>query len=254
MRTSTYHSHDLLKLLRRNKIATLADLKGALATSSDSTVFRKLKELSYRTSYSHRGSYYTLDETTRFDDLGLWSFRDVWFSRHGTLVSTVRALVQAAEAGYYATELDEALHVAVKVPLLRLVREHRISRQKIAGRYLYCASDSASRKSQVAARRVSMAQPRSLGSGLAVRVLPNELKAAIILFFSLLDEKQRRLYAGLESLKLGHGGDRQIADLLNMDVGTIARGRRQLLQHDVEVERARRQGGGRKHIEKKRRR
>ena len=35
--------------------------------------------------------------------------------------------------------------------------------------------------------------------------------AAIALFASLLDERQRRLFAGLESLKCGWGGDRRIA-------------------------------------------
>jgi len=30
----------------------------------------------------------------------------------------------------------------------------------------------------------------------------------MVLFYSLLDEKQRRLYAALESLEWGHGGDR----------------------------------------------
>ena len=34
---------------------------------------------------------------------------------------------------------------------------------------------------------------------------------------SLLDEKQRRLYAGPESLKLGYGGDRKVAEFLGMD-------------------------------------
>ncbi len=92
----------------------------------------------------------------------------------------------------------------------------------------------------------------SLGFGAGIRVVPDELKAAIILFFSLLDEKQRRLYAGLESLKLGHGGDRQIAQLLHMDPGTVAKGRRHLLQRDVGIDRTRRQGGGRVRIEKKR--
>jgi hypothetical protein len=38
-------------------------------------------------------------------------------------------------------------------------------------------------------------------------VSPDELKAAIILFYGLLDEQQRRLFAGLESIRLGHGGD-----------------------------------------------
>ena len=55
------------------------------------------------------------------------------------------------------------------------------------------------------------------------------MKAAIILFLATLDEKQKRLYAGLEALKLGHGGDRLIADLLSLDAHTVARGRRELL-------------------------
>ena len=66
----------------------MADLKTALGTQVDLTVFRKLKQLAYRTSYSHRGSYYTLDETPRFDEQGLWSFESVWFSRQGTLSDT----------------------------------------------------------------------------------------------------------------------------------------------------------------------
>ena len=77
------------------------------------------------------------------------------------------------------------------------------------------------------------------------------MKAAILLFYSLLDEQQRRLYAGLESLKLGRGGDRQLADFLDLDPHTVARGRQQLLAQDVEVDRARRAGGGRKRGGKK---
>ena len=106
----------------------------------------------------------------------------------------------------------------------------------------------------MAARRLHEAEPPGLGVGAGLRVFPDELKAAIILFFSLLDEKQRRLYAGLESLKLGHGGDRKISDLLGMDVGTVATGRQDLLRQDFEVERVRRAGAGRKPVEKKRRR
>jgi hypothetical protein len=66
----------------------------------------------------------------------------------------------------------------------------------------------------------------------------------------VLDEQQRRLYAGLASLQLG--GDRQIADLLHLDPHTVAKGRRQLLAQDIEVDRVRRVGGGRKPVGKKR--
>ncbi len=106
MRPTSYQSEDLDRLLRKHKIATLDDLKAVLGTDVDSTVFRKLNELAYRTSYSHRGSYYTLDEIAQFDRKGLWSLRSVWFSKYGTLLATVKALVAACEAGYYVDELS----------------------------------------------------------------------------------------------------------------------------------------------------
>jgi hypothetical protein len=85
-----------------------------------------------------------------------------------------------------------------------------------------------------------------------LEVPAEEVKAAILLFYSLLDEQQRRLYAGLESLKLGRGGDRQLADFLDLDPHTVARGRQQLLAQDVEIDGARQAGAGRKRVEKKR--
>jgi hypothetical protein len=79
-----------------------------------------------------------------------------------------------------------------------------------------------------------------------------ELKAAIILFYSLLDEQQRRLYAGLEAHKLGHGGDRKIAEFLGLDPHTVARGRQELFSQQVQRQRVRKTGAGRRSTEKKR--
>lgn len=254
MKNKQYSADRLAKLFRTKKIATMKELKEALGTSVDMTVFRKLQELDYQTSYSHRGSYYTLEEIAEFDELGLWSFRSVWFSKYGTLLSTAEACVNSSEAGYFTGELESLLHVSVKDALRKLVSEDRISRESIGGRYLYCALEPELRREQVRARHVyeseAIVAPLPIGPG--VRLVPDELKAAIILFFSLLDEQQKRLYAGLEALKLGHGGDRKMAELLGLDVGTIARGRQQLLGQDVEIERVRKAGGGRASVEKKR--
>jgi hypothetical protein len=85
----------------------------------------------------------------------------------------------------------------------------------------------------------------------ALHVSPDELRAAILLFYSLLDEQQRRLFAGLESIKLGHGGDTTLAAFLGLDPHTVARGRQQLLDENVASGRTRRAGGGRKLVEKK---
>jgi len=61
-------------------VATLPQLKAALGTTVDLTVFRKLSGLPYRDQLLHRGAYYTLDTLAQYDDWGLWSYRDIYFS------------------------------------------------------------------------------------------------------------------------------------------------------------------------------
>ena len=252
MRTESFHADDLVTALRHSKIATMAELKKALGTEVDVTVFRKLKQLAYRTSYSHRGAYYALDETARFDQNGLWSFQSVWFSRWGTLLDTAEAFVENSAAGCFVEELDNLLHVGTKEPLLKLVQQDRSTRQPVGGLYLYCSAKPVLRERQLLARRVLEVDPHLAGSSIGGDEVPDEMKAAIVLFFSMLDEKQRRLYAGLESLKLGYGGDQRIAAFIGMDPHTVAKGRRELIQQDVEMDRIRKAGGGRKPVEKKR--
>jgi hypothetical protein len=251
MRSATFQPGVLRQLLLRNQIATLTELKQTLGTTVDVTVFRKLKELDYLTSYSHCGGHYTLREIAQFDADGLWSCQSVWFSRYGTLLATAEAFVHRSTQGYFAEELARSLHVEVQDALLELVQRRRIVRQQVSSRYLYASVDAATRHQQLLRRRAAEAIP-TVANATALEVSPEELRAAILLFYSLLDEKQRRLYAGLESLKLGHGGDRQLAELLGLDAHTVSRGRQQLLAQELELQRVRRAGGGCPPVEKKR--
>lgn len=252
MRPMEYSVKNIATLFRKQTVATMPELKAALGTNVRRTVFRKLRKLPYRSSYSHCGRYYTLDEIARFDERGLWSYEEICFSIHGTLLSTAAAIVEAAECGCVVDELDNVLRVGTKDALRKLVRDGRLAREQIAGRFLYCSADVDTRRQQLLARRLCLAEPGVAGPLPEAPIMPDELRAAIVLFSSLLDEKQRRLYAGLEALKTGRGGDARIADLLGLDVGTVARGRGELLARDVEVDRVRRAGGGRKPVEKKR--
>ncbi len=72
-------------------------------------------------------------------------------------------------------------------------------------------------------------------------------------FLSRLDEQQRRWYVGLESKKIGHGGDTLLAKITGMDVETIRRGRQELEKdlRNRSPERIRSEGGGRPRVEKK---
>jgi len=132
------------------------------------------------------------------------------------------------------------------------LQQKRIARQPVSGLYLYCSANSALRQRQLLTRRVWQAQP-GLASSLAEQeAVSDEMKAAIVLLLSPLGEKQHRLYAGLESLKFGYGGDQRIADFIGMDAHTVGKGRRELLAQDLDLERIRKVGGGRKRAEKKR--
>ena len=253
MRPTEFSAEAIVALLRKRKIATMPQLMEVLGTRSRRTVFRKLRELPCRTSYSHRGRYYTLKELAEFDELGLWSYQDIWFSTYGTLLSTAAAVVAAGEWGYFVEELNNVLHVGTKDALRKLVTDTRLTREQVVGQFLYCAADKDQRRRQLLSRRALLVEPGAAGPLPEAAIMPDEMRAAIVLFFSLLDEKQRRLYAGLEALKTGRGGDAQIADLLGLDVGTVARGRQDLRQQEVDAKRVRRAGGGRKSLEKKRR-
>jgi hypothetical protein len=249
MRLVAFDPSVLRQHLRRHKIADLPELKRVLGTDTALTVFRKLKQLGYLASYTHRGRFYTLSDIVRFDDRGLWSHQAVWFSSYGTLLSTVEAFVRASPNGYHAHELADVLHAEVQESLRHLVQRERVSRTEVDGQFLYTAIEAVDRRHQTMARRSVQAIPVAVHSA-DLQVSPDDLKAAILLFYGLLDEQQRRLFAGLESIRLGHGGDTLLGDFLGLEAHTVARGRQQLLDRNVISGRTRRQGGGRQPAEK----
>jgi Rhodopirellula transposase DDE domain len=79
--------------------------------------------------------------------------------------------------------------------------------------------------------------------------LEKDLHTHMNLLLSTLDEKQRRLYAGLESQQLGYGGDQQVALITGLSVHTIAKGRGELAQL-LPNARVRRPGAGQPAFEK----
>ncbi len=196
MRPTQFSADSIRALLREQTVASLPDVLVALGPRvSRRTAFRKLQDLDARTSYSHRGGYYTLDELADFDERGLWSFAGVRFSRAGTLVATAAAFVQHAEAGHFVDELDNLLHVGTQDALRKLAGDGRLTRHKLAGQFLYCAPDPAQQTHQLRARRLLMATP-GLGRPLPdVDLMSEELRAAIgFLYLAIvLDVFSRRV-------------------------------------------------------------
>ncbi len=77
-----------------------------------------------------------------------------------------------------------------------------------------------------------------------------EIEGQMLLHFSQLNEKDKRLYSGTEALKLGYGGQKYISELFSISDNRVRSGMRELLNPELLDEipegKMRRKGGGRK--------
>lgn len=74
-----------------------------------------------------------------------------------------------------------------------------------------------------------------------------EIEKKIEKFHKTLPEKAKRLYAAIESEKIGHGGNSYIANIVKCNRKTIERGKKDLNHiEDMPEGRNRKKGGGRK--------
>ena len=162
----------LEQLFARRPVADLTDLGRALGTSSRMSVFRRLSSLGYLSSYTHTGRYYTLASVPEFDANGLWRWEQVGFSRDGTLKATVQRLVETSSAGHSQRELQVRLGVRVHNPLLELVEDETLRRERVEDEYVYVAPERGRAAAQLERRRalagVGMVPP---GPALEVEVL-----------------------------------------------------------------------------------
>jgi len=133
--------------------ALQADLRGR----SRRSLFRDLTSVGYRTSFTHTGRYYTLEELPSFDALGLWFYRDVGFSRAGTLKQTITGLVEQAHDGRSHAELRDVLRVRVHNTLLGLVAEGRLGRERVGKVHLYVNAHPDRGTEQIRRRRDNIA-------------------------------------------------------------------------------------------------
>lgn len=247
MRRNTLDSGVLLTSLKNKKIMMMGDLKTTLGSLCRMTVLRKMRELDCITSYSHSGKYYSLKRIARYNRYGIWSCHSAMFSKVGTLKKTIEFQIDNSTKGFSASELHKILKIKVEDVLLELVNNKSITRKKMSGVFIYYSAAANLLKKQVLTRKDKLQSP---DVEMDPDVLMYELKAALIIFYSTLNEKQRRLYAGYESLKIGHGGDKRIGELLDIDKKTVAKGRQELLGGETEVDNVRESGGGRKSVKK----
>lgn len=147
---------------RKYRVVTMSDLCEVIGSSSRMTVFRRLRQIEYVSSYTHAGRYYTLYDIARFDSDGIWFYDDIGFSQNGSLKNTVTYLVHNGDAGKFHSDLERQLRVRVHNVLLDLVKSKQIKRIKFQGQYFYLSTDKARSTEQIEQRDKLSMQARRI--------------------------------------------------------------------------------------------
>ena len=131
MPTSKYE-----ELFQENVVMTIDHLKLATGRPRES-ILRDLKGIGYYSSYNERGKYYTLGSTPEFDSLGLWKYRQAYFSARRTLLDTAEYLISASDAGCTHGELRQILGIEIQNSLYQLTTANRVARLQVGAQYVY---------------------------------------------------------------------------------------------------------------------
>lgn len=187
-----------------NKICTFEHMF-SLCSCSEATLRRRIHQIGLLVSYNHNSRFYTLSSFADFDKFGIWAWQGVLFSRHGSLSTTCRVLVDNSKAGYTAKELASILHVRVS-DLLRIQSEKQlIKRERLGKEYVYYTTVPSLYMSQQEARRSII---YSLDKGQKGALPKKDTVIAILVAIISCergdhDEVLRRLRASNRQLKVG---------------------------------------------------
>ncbi|MFO8089190.1 MAG: hypothetical protein R6U13_05085 [Desulfatiglandaceae bacterium] len=105
------------------------------------SVRRFLAEVGYLSSFTHNGGWYTLRSIPSFDRDGLWFYRDIGFSRAGSLTKTLIWLISRSATGMSAEMLGKILRCRCHAVLVNLWRKGKIDRDKMGRCHFYFSAD-----------------------------------------------------------------------------------------------------------------
>ena len=154
------------QLFKDQRVVDMPRLQQKLGNKSARSVFRYLAQEAYYSSFTYAGKYYALKGTPKFNELGIWFYDEVGFSKHGTLKQTLIFIINNSESGKTHAELKSQLLVRVHNTLLALVQQIKISRTEVNGIYIYTAAGKSKKLDQINKRQSLSQQLTASPSGI----------------------------------------------------------------------------------------
>lgn len=140
------------------QVFSIEDLASVLKCSIPNSRL-KLKLWRTFTSYNQNGRFYALPQVPKFDNHGLWRYKDVAFSKHGNLKKTIIYLVSVAPVGFSGRQLGELLGLSPQSFLHHFRNCPGIRREKHDGVFVYFSDNDDVHEKQVQQRRSLICRP-----------------------------------------------------------------------------------------------
>jgi predicted transcriptional regulator len=170
MPADTQPSQRLVSLFTKQPCWMIEPLAAEMDYSIPS-VRRFLSRTGYYSSFTHNGKWYTFRSIPRFSRDGLWFYRDIGFSRAGSLPNTLIELTSHSLAGMTAEMLGEKLRCRCHTILVQLCRKGKLQREKAGRSHVYLAADPHTATGQRRAMALKDLPPAPLPAEIAVLVL-----------------------------------------------------------------------------------
>lgn len=149
----TANESQVVAQLSSVRVAQFSQLAARLELSTK-TVHRALVKAGYFTSINQNARFVTLKEVPQFDDLGLWSFEQIHFSKYGNLRETLAKLIEQAPTGCTLQELEEYVGTRAHNHLSQLVRQGKVQRFLLGRNAVYVSARARQARQQEVGRRV----------------------------------------------------------------------------------------------------
>jgi hypothetical protein len=165
------------------------------------TVQRQFAKLPVLRSYNKNSRYYTLSGIPDFNAEGIWSFRDILFSKYGSLRATVKNLILSSERGLSGNEIGDIVQLSPRSFMHHFRELEGVLREKHDGVYVYF-SDDPSKYAKQSSNRVRVGGVEKIGDATAVKILVEYIRHPAISTGELSDLLRQRQGCGVSASEI----------------------------------------------------
>jgi len=164
----------LIEMFKKSKVLTLGQVAKTY-NCSIRTVQRQFVKMDLLRCYNKNSRYYTLADIPKFSAYGIWCYGDIYFSKYGDLLQTVRHAVIDSEAGLSGNEIGCIVNLVPRSFMSHFREMDGIFREKHGGVYVYFSNDSAIYEKQVL-KRIREGDIKKISDTIAIKILVEYIK------------------------------------------------------------------------------